>query len=178
LRTHFPLHHSPRHLRDYLAHQQDDVVQNDRQLLASLGRLGLEPCANLLGLPHGRSRDVEQVMIWGLRQVDPFSAALPGLLHDPSHLALGTASGMPQDRARQCKNHLEHLRCLGQRPAEHPHAIIEQGAVGGMLVISFQDRPIDTQLAATGDLERRRQHDDVIEQVVQGRGLEQVGPAE
>jgi hypothetical protein len=110
-------------------------------------------------------------VICGLRQVGPFSAALPGLLHDPSHLALGTASGMSQTRARQCKNHLEHMRYLGQRPAEHPNAIVEQGAVGGMLVISFQDRPIDTQLAATRDLERRRQYDGVIEQVVLGRGL-------
>jgi hypothetical protein len=174
----FPLDHPPRRLRDYLADQRDDVVQNDRQFLASLGRLGLEPCANLLGLPHGRPRDVEHVLIGGLHPVGCLRAALPRRLHDPFHLALGTARAIPQDRARQGRNHLEHLRCFDQRPAEHPHATVEQGAVGGVMDISFHDRPIDTPLAATRDLERPRQHDDVIEQVVQGRRLEQVGPAE
>jgi hypothetical protein len=108
----------------------------------------------------------------------PLRAALPRRLHDPFHLVLVTAIGIPQDRARQGKNHREHWRCFGQRPAERLHAIVEQGAVGGVTVISFHDRPIDTQLAATRDLERPRQHDDVIEQVVQGRLLEQVGRAE
>ena len=69
-------------------------------------------------------------------------------LHDPFHLALGTAHAIPQDRARQGRNHLEHSRCFGQRPAEHPHPVVEQGAVGGVMVISFHDRRMDTQLAA------------------------------
>jgi hypothetical protein len=62
---------------DYLAHQRNDVLQNDRQLLASLGRLGLEPRANPSGPPHGRARDVEQVLIGGLHPVGPPRAAPP-----------------------------------------------------------------------------------------------------
>jgi hypothetical protein len=114
------------------------VVQND-QFLASLSRLGLEPCANLLGLPHGGARDVEQVLICGLHPVGRLCAALPRRLHDPFHLALGTARAIPQERARQGRNHLEHLRCFGQCPAEHPHTIVEQGAVGGVMIIRFHD---------------------------------------
>jgi hypothetical protein len=122
----------------------------------------LELCANLLGLPP----------------VGPLRAALPRRLHDPSRLTLVTASVMPQARAREGKNYLGHLHCFGQRPAEHPQAIVEQGARGGVMVISFHGRRIDTQLAATRDLERRRRHDDVLEQVAQGRRLAQVDPAE
>jgi hypothetical protein len=77
----------------------------------------------------------------------PLRAALPRRLHDPFHLALVTASRMPQDRARQGKNYLDHLRYFGQRPAGHPHAIVEQGAVNGVMVVSFHDRPIHTRLA-------------------------------
>jgi hypothetical protein len=136
---------------DYLVHQRNDVLQNDRQLLASLGRLGLEACANPLGPPYGRARAVEQVLICGLHPVGPLRATPPRRPHDPFHLELFTASGIPQNRARQGENHLEHWHCFGQGPAKHLHAIAEQGAVGGSVVIGFLCR----EAPAKPGLERR-----------------------
>src|SRR5687767_7350158 len=59
--------------------------------------------------------------------------ALPRCLHDPLHLACGAPRAIPHGAARQDGRRLKRPLGVGYRPAEHPHAIVQQGAVGGMM---------------------------------------------
>jgi hypothetical protein len=44
--------------------------------------------------------------------------------------------------------------------------------------VSGDDRAVETQLAATRDVMLAGQVDDVVEELLQGEGLDQIGPAD
>ena len=163
----FPLEDPAGRLGDHLADQRDDVGHGGSQWLALGGCLGGEDRPHVLGVLHGRLRDGEQALIRRTHPVRRLRAPLPRGLHDAFHLALGTARAIPQGLAGHPRGLLKDRSGVGQRPAEHPHPIIEQRAIGRVMDRRFYHGPVNPQLAAPRDLERPRQLDDVVEQPVQ-----------
>jgi hypothetical protein len=64
------------------------------------------------------------------------------------------------------------------RPAEDPHGVGQQRRVGRVVHVGLDHRAVDPQLPAPGHARRPSQLDDPVEQPVQRRGLDQVGPAQ
>jgi len=61
---------------------------------------------------------------------------------------------------------------------EHAHPVVEQCAVGRVMDVSLDHRPIDAELAPARHLERASQADDVIQQLVQRLRPDEIGPPE
>jgi hypothetical protein len=127
----FPLDDPSWRLRDHLAAQRDNLGQGRCQCLAPWGRLRIEDGSHVLGVLHGRLRDGEQALVCGAPPVSGRQATLPRCLQDPFHLAFGTARAIPQGVSGQRSGVLDDRLGCGQRPAEHPHAIVQQRAIGG-----------------------------------------------
>ena len=71
---------------------------------------------------------------------------------------------------------LQPLPGFAQRPAEHPPALVQQGADGEVLDVGCPHGPGAPQLAALGDLQRPGQDHDRSEQPVARLGLDEVRP--
>src|SRR5207244_286984 len=65
--------------------------------------------------------------------------------------------------------------CPPNGAAEHTHAIAEQGTVDRVVNVGCDHSAVDAQFAATSELEAAGLVGDVVEQLVQGLRLDQVG---
>jgi hypothetical protein len=118
----FPREHPPRRLGHYLVGHRDEEVSGHRHSLGRLGRLGTKQGPHLLGLPPGRLRAGEPVLIGGWPAVSRGRATRPRRPHDALHRALGTARAIPNARApRQALSAAGAWRwsVSGQAPARH-----------------------------------------------------------
>jgi hypothetical protein len=111
------------------------------------------------------------VLIRSVHPVSRLRAALLCRFHDPFHLALGTAGTISTGTPGQSSRMLHHRLGGDQSPTEDSYRIVEQGAVGRMMDIGLDHRPVNPQLATVGDFERPGEGDHMVEQVIQSYRL-------
>ncbi len=94
-------------------------------------------------------------------------------MHHPAH-APGSVS---KDGPRLVIGGLDHLLRPLNCPGEHTYTITEQRTVDGKVDISGNHGAVDTERASAVDLAPAREVNDVVQQLVQGGWLDQVGLA-
>lgn len=181
-RYRLPLQHPSCGLRDDLLDPRHERLQRVEQSLSRTVALLLELCLelllDLLRLFDHLLRDVHQLLIALPYLVGgcfaPVAGGVDQLLGDPPDGAHPVPAQRPRASNRALQDRFGALDGAG----EHARAIGQQGAVDGIMDGRRDDGAIEAQLAATGDPILPRQVDNMIEQVLQGGGLDQVGPAQ
>ena len=115
---------------------------------------------------HHTGGQLDEVTIGGFESLGGQLAFLPCDLHDSLHLFARVLGAVRTRLLGQVRSILHHGFSFAEHPTEHPHAIVEQRAVGGVVDVGFDDRAVNAQLAALRHLELAGQIDDMVEQAV------------
>ena len=142
------------------------------------GTWALQRLLHLLGLLHDLLRQGEQLLIAGLHVLGGLLAAPAGRINELLGHAPDAAGAIAEHAAGCGDGRLEQRFGALNRAREHADPVGEQRTIDGIMDVRGDDGAIQAQLAAAGDVLLTGQGDDVIEQPLEGRRLNEVGPAQ